>query len=145
MAKPLESNRIIAEILAGHHNDQLSELYHAVLKVAASEDLAVRWRIDYDGMEITEDSLTVGECLDIEEETGHSWAAFNPTKTAHMARAIMVAALKRRQGYALNEARERVDAMAAADLLNCVSEYVVDGSPLDQQVTPTGEGAVPFE
>lgn len=144
MARSLDSNRIIAEVLAGQHNDSLPDLFSAVLKAVSSEDMGVRWAVDYEGLEVTEDTLTVGECVAIEEETGLTWARIQPSRSALMARAVLTAALVARKGMGKDEARERVDAIPALQFLKMVREYVVPASPLDQQAVDPESESAPF-
>lgn len=145
MARPLDTNRIIAEVLAGQHSDQLPDLFSAVLKAVSASEAGVRWAIDYEGLEVTEDSLTVGECVAIEEETGLTWARIQPSRSALMARAVLTAALMKRKGMGKDEARERVEAIPALQFLKMVREYVVPASPLDQQAVDPESEPNPFE
>ncbi len=135
---------MVAEILAGQHTDALPDIYQAVLKVISADDMRVRWKLPYEDLVITEDNFTVGECIDVEEAVGLSWANISPGRSARLTAAILIAALKGRRGMTHDDAKELVDAIPATHLAEMIENYVEAESPLDQTMK-VGEDGAPFD
>lgn len=133
MARPLDSKRIVAEILAGQHDDDINDIFQAVIEVARREDNRVRWRIVWTAhdLTITEDDLTVEECLKVEEMTKVPWHRIDPLDTVKEAAAILTVALHARRDLPMDDAVKQVGALGARSVMDMVGKYVAEGSPID--------------
>ena len=115
MARPLDSKRIVAEILAGQHEDAASDILAALLEFSRKNEDRVRWKITWPlhDLVVTEDDLTVEECLRVEKATGVRWHQIDPIDSVNEAAAILSVALSSRRDLPLEDATKQVGALGA--------------------------------
>jgi hypothetical protein len=88
------------------------------------------WRVEWDGMEITEDNMTLGEARKVEQLVGQVWGG-NPALSARHLNGYLVAAYMHRQDKTEDEARELADKAPAKELVKAISEYTEVEPPKD--------------
>lgn len=117
--------RVAQEIVAGRHDDALSEIVKAVGQRQLAEKTVLCWRIALPDLDlvVTEDDFTVGEAEQVQRETGLTWEAIDPVMSAPVFRAIVVAALVGRHGVDADEARDRVRALPVRAAVDAISYY----------------------
>lgn len=120
-----------ASILAGEFDGHLADVLAAIVKRQQSGFSSMRWRLRLDGVEITEDDMTLAEAKTVEKITNLSWVTIEPTRSAVHMSAILVAAAHHRDGLSIEEAEERVDAHSANEIMGALDQYEVNPSPLE--------------
>lgn len=142
MATP--SATLCAEIMSGEYDGKLADVLAAIVRRQQDGATAMRWRITFDGLALTEDDLTMAEAKTVEKITGRSWAVINPWQTAADCSAIIVAAVHHREGVPLDEAEGRVDSRPMQDIVSAIEQYEVTPAPLGStpgSTPPTGTDA----
>lgn len=120
-----------ASISAGDLDPFLAELIMAITeRVESPEGPVLRWRVSFDGAEMTEEDMTVSEASQLEELTGNTWLTLNPVSSAAMAAAFLTVTLMRKPGVTLGQAKKQVEALPAAEVLSYVERYQ-GSSPTD--------------
>lgn len=137
-AAKVDIAKVTAEILAGRHDSELTDLLKAVrARVDAETALAYRWKITLDDDEWTEDEVTLGEVQVVEKITGLSWLQLSPLNSARQLAAYLFARFTRINGMSTEDAQARVDAMTVEELAGSVSQYVKAAAPKDSSETST--------
>jgi hypothetical protein len=90
------------------------------------------WQINFDSNVWDEESLTIGECELIEEQTGEGWFNINPLRTAKHCRVIISVLLQTRNGLEKAEAEGKVRSTPANQLLDGQGIKFVDSSLPDE-------------
>jgi hypothetical protein len=139
VAKPLDSKRIVAEILAGQHDDTGDNIFQAIVKRAAEVNGRFRWRVTWDDLTVTEDDLTLDECMAVEKFAGVPWHRMDPLDSASEAAAVLIVAMNRRRDIPIDDAVKKLGAVGYAEILAGVDKYMVEPSPLDQLGTVTDD------
>jgi hypothetical protein len=135
VAKPLDSNRIVAEVLAGQHDDKGDDIFQALVKRAAEINGRFRWRVTWEDLTVTEDDLTLDECMAVEAFAKVPWHRLDPLDSASEAAAILIIAMNRRRDIPVDDAVKKLGAVGYSQILAGVDKYMAEPSPLDQ----TGE------
>ena len=121
--------RVAQEIVAGRHDDALSELVKAIGQRQLDEKSVLCWRIDLPELDlvVTEDDFTVGEAEAVQREVGLTWESISPMASAAVFRAVVEAALVTRRGATAQEARDAARRLTARAAVESISLY--DGFP----------------
>ena len=127
---PLSPDELVTHLQGGTYDGHWKQILDAFKFRASVGEVGMRWRLDLCGMDITEDSLTVGEAEDIEEATRTNWQQLAPGRSARTCRTILQVCLQSRKGLTVEEARETARAVTIAELLEGFSEYEVAAPPL---------------
>lgn len=122
--------KLIAEVAEGRHDDRLSDLLVAIRVRAEAAAIASTWRLEWDGLVVTEDDVTLDELATAEELSGKNWAQLNPKNSAVNCRSILIAALMHRKALSRAAAEKKVKRLTASAAVDCVSEEVRSPAPL---------------
>lgn len=139
MGGTMDVNDTLASILAGKADGHLVDIMHAIASRAQSDDVTIGWRIEFDGLEITEENQTLGEVVDVQRITGKGWGEVDPINSPLDLQAILVAGLIERTGKSGKQAAEIVSKLNAETALACLSQYEIVRPPKaeDEASTPT--------
>ena len=85
----------------------------------------IRWRLTIEGVEVTEEDITLAETKLVERLTGQTWLTAKPGDSAAVTSAFLVVALKR-TGLTLEEATSKVDDMTSVAVAACFDQYQSD-------------------
>ena len=129
-ARKTPAQNAIAAILAGQWDDALSDIVKAVGDHIVNSSLIVRWRIDIDGLAVSEDELTLDEAYRLQNLSGTNWRNVDPMKSAVDCRALLIVLLQTRCGMTEPEAEFRCSELTVNRVLGCISQEVSAG-PLD--------------
>jgi len=127
---------LITHIRAGQYDGQLQEINQAIREhIASTDDIAIKWKVAIDGVEVTEDDLTFPEACDWEQRAGVSWLLLSPAGSAKVCRALLVTVLTSRKGMTEEEANDHLNSWTHAQVVGSISEYEVDLTPLEHRQT----------
>ena len=132
-----DTSVVVGEILAGGHDSRLLPIIEAVQVRMAQGASATYWRIRYDGLEVTEQSITAGEmrtvCDLLAAARGHRvfMGDVHPELEAGDFIAVLATVLQTRQSLPLNEAEKKVAAVPMDELRTMVDLYEVAPAPKD--------------
>lgn len=131
MADPsVEPAKVNAEILAGRYDGHLVELVEAVQQRFNSSDARKFWRITFDDLEWTEETVTLGEVATVERVLGVTWHDIDPAASAGHLQALIAAHLA--EGDAelkFGDAMAKAKTMPMGDLLDVLSHYEKTTAP----------------
>ena len=130
-------DNVLVDIKAGNFDGDLTDILKAVNFRMSTGQVATRWKIDLDDLEVTEDDMTVGELEQIEKALGINWSQIQPLRSASTAGAMLRVFLQTRGDKSEEEADELVTAMRLDELLKAVERYEVVDPPLDQSEPST--------
>lgn len=130
---------VIGQIKAGDFDGHLVRVIEAVRLRFTHGGRAQKWKITYDGQEIRQDDLTMGEVRVVEKITGLTWAALDPTTSGLECMAIIAAHLHVRHGKSLKvtrddpvgEAWDIVSALPMEETIASIGAYEVSAPPKD--------------
>jgi len=135
--KKLSADKLVAEILAGRHDEDLERLINTIGKrIETAESLALRWRIRFNGDEWTEESVPLAELQIVQRVTDTPWLRLRPLLNVEHLGAFIYAHLAR-NGTSADDARARVDALTQRELVDAIDEYVLTSAPKDDPATST--------
>lgn len=118
----MDYQSIVDEINAGAYDeDGLSEIIDAVR--SRFEENGSYWRIDFDGLDITEENLTVLEGKLVERAVGNQLRFVDPAASTTHAAAIVMAALIERRSYKPDAAEKSLKLRTAKELTACCTRY----------------------
>lgn len=132
-----ETDRVVADILAGKHDGHVLHVIEAVQTRMAQGHTQTYWRIRIDGIEVTEQSVTAGEmrtvCDLLSAARGQRvWMGdVHPELEPGDFIAVLSTVLQSRQGMSLSEAVKRCEAIPMQELREAVDLYEVAPSPKD--------------
>ena len=130
MTSPSGQN-IANRIAAGDYDDHLGAFFEA-LQVRFSEGAAsMRWVIRFDGLEVSEDDLTLDEAFKIEKVAGCTWGEIEPIRSAAHCRAILAVCMAERLNLSMDEVEVRLKAIKVVELLKSIKREQVSPAPLD--------------
>lgn len=127
----LTIDRVTEAIKSGDFDGQLVPLVEAVRMRFTHGTTEQKWKVTYEGEDITQDSLTLAEASFVEKQAGTSWAFLNPTNSAGECQAIIAMHLHFRQGKSRKEAVEEAGRMNLEAAVAAVGSYEVDKAPKD--------------
>jgi hypothetical protein len=122
---------VVARIANGDFDDDLDDVYQAIVTRTTNDAVEVCWRIDFDGLEITEENQTVGEARLIEGMLKRPIGAVRLVGDASAISAAVMAALIERNKMKPAEAENAVNARTARELLKMLDTYLVPSPPKD--------------
>ena len=126
------TKRLIAKILAGHHDAELDSINEAIIKRTQEVDGPdVHWKVTLEDLAITEDDLTLDECVRWEKESGFNWRFLRPTNSAQIVTTLLTILYQTRKELSEDDAVAKVGAMKAAQVEAAISSVVVERLPLD--------------
>lgn len=118
-------------IAAGDYDGDLGAIFEA-LQVRFNEGaVAMRWVIDFDGLNVTEDDLTLDEAFKIEKVAGCNWGEIEPVRSAAHCRAILAVCMADRLNLSADEVEARLKGIKVSELLKAIKRETVVPAPLD--------------
>ena len=130
MTSPSGQN-IANRIAAGDYDTHLGAILDA-LQIRLSEGAAsIRWVIDFDGLNVTEDDLTLDEAFKIEKAAGCTWGEIEPVRSAAHCRAILAVCMAERLNLNSEEVDARLKTVKVVELLKSIKREAVSPAPLD--------------
>lgn len=130
-AKQTPSERVASQIRKGDMDDGFELIVNAMQERVLAGAVALRWRVDLDGIEASEDDLTLGEAEMLERLLGVRWGEMDPLTSAEHATALLVVILTERHDVPLDEARARVGKYTARQVLGAITRYSEVDPPKD--------------
>jgi len=130
-AKQSPAERVASQIRKGDMDAQIELIVNAISERVMEGAVALRWRVSLDGIEASEDDLTLGEAEMLERLLGVRWGEMDPLTSAEHATALLVVILTERQDVPLDEARKRVAAYPVRQILSAITRYLVEDPPKD--------------
>ncbi len=128
MASPRYED-VRAAVLAGDYDSRILDLADALTaRLGAENGPRTSWRVTIGDQDMTEEDITVGECIQIEKLTGGTWHLLKPGDSAEITQAFAVVCALR-SGCTHEEALKRVSAMTVTDLVGAITR--------DQAAPPT--------
>lgn len=124
-----DTQAVIDDIAAGHHDGQLGELLNALFGRAAETETEFGWRIRLGDDEWTAEDVTLAELAFAERHIGESYLHLNPIRFVDHLVALIVAHLMKARGLKSDAAIKAAAAFSAADLGDMVSQYEVVRPP----------------
>lgn len=124
-AKPLTTDRIVQEIIAGRHDEGLPTITEAIGLRALSGEIGMRWRITLDGLDVTSADITLEEAFRVQQLSGLGWNEIDPLASAAHARPLLMALLMERQGKSEDECVERFKTLTVDEWAEAVKQEVV--------------------
>lgn len=124
-------SQTVAEVLAGRHDGDLLTLVEAVKERLSKGASRVCWRLTYDDLEVTEESVTIGEIRLVEKSIGANWMSLDPASSAEHFAALLTVLLHTRLGLKSSEAQAKVEAIPMGDLLKHLTQYELAPAPKD--------------
>ncbi len=126
-----EVDDLRAQILNGFFDGRLVEIAEAIQQRVSTGEVAVRWRLKMDDLDLREDDLTLGEFFLWERMAGKTWERLKPLASAADCRALLLVLGQERRSLDYDQAKAWVDAMPAKRLLESFSEVEVTEAPFD--------------
>jgi len=139
----MESADVVAAILNGDLDDDVTDVIAAIRKRQRDGAVDVLWRIEFEGLDITEENLTVGEAKMVEAATSESIITLPVAGSAKNIAAVVAAALINRSGLSSSDAFELVGKVGVRGLLKSVTEFTVANPPKDGSVSETSGSSPP--
>lgn len=130
-AKLTPAEQAASKIRKGEMDSEMELLVNAISERVMEGAVALRWRVDLDGIEASEDDLTLGEAEMLERLLKVRWGEMDPLTSAEHATALLVVILSERQGLPVDEARARVGKYTARQVLSAITRYSVEDPPKD--------------
>lgn len=130
MDEQLTPERVIDAVKGGDFDGQLVDLIDAVRTRFQHGSTEQKWKVDYEGETITQDSLTLAEAALVEKHCGTAWSSINPAGSATECRAILAAWIAR-DGVPFAEALRVAGAVSLAVADAAVGTYEVMRAPKD--------------
>lgn len=130
MTSPSGQN-IANRIAAGDYDNALGAIFEALQVRFNVGAASTRWVIDFDGLNVTEDDLTLDEAFKIEKVAGCTWAEIEPLRSAAHCRAILAVCMGDRLNLTSEEVEQRLKAVKVVELLQAIKRETVVPAPLD--------------
>lgn len=131
MDEQLTPEQVIDAVKGGDFDGQLVALIDAVRTRFQHGSTEQKWKVDYEGETITQDSLTLAEAAFVEKQSGSSWAYINPVNSAGECQAIIAMFLHFRQGKSRRDALDEAGRMNLEAAVAAVGSYEVQRAPKD--------------
>ena len=122
---------MIQRISAGDADGQLSGILEAVQSRVIDGAAAFQWQIDWDGLLISENDLTLDEALAIENATGATWSNIEPLRSAAHCKSILKVCMMHRMSLSSSEVDKKLSNAKVVDILSSINRIEVNPSPLD--------------
>jgi hypothetical protein len=122
---------IANRIAAGDYDGELGAIFEALQLRFTDGAAAMRWVIDFDGLNVTEDDLTLDEAFKIEKVAGCNWGEIEPVRSAAHCRAILAVCMADRLNLSAEEVETRLKGVKVSELLKAIRRESVVPAPLD--------------
>lgn len=132
-----DTGKVVGEILAGGHDGKLIEIIEAIQHRMASGAAQTYWRIRWDDLEVTEQSITAGEMRTVIQYLSAARGKRVTVVDVHPELepgdfiAVLATVLQSRKDIPLKEAEKQIGDVPMADLLAAVDVYEVAPAPKD--------------
>lgn len=132
-----DTAKVTADILAGRHDGKLIQIIEAIQHRMSSGAAQTYWRIRWDDLEVTEQSITAGEMRTVIQYLSAARGQRVTVVDVHPELepgdfiAVLATVLQSRKGVALKEAEKLIGDVPMADLLAAVDMYEVAPAPKD--------------
>lgn len=133
-ASKTPEQRVLDDIKAGRLDSSISDIIQAFTDRVREGSVIMRWHVSLDGLEATEDDLTIDEAYMVERESGGNWRDINPLESAAHARALLLALYQTRKGLSYDEAAFEVGQLTVAATIAAVSN---EASPVPLDSSPS--------
>jgi hypothetical protein len=120
----VDAPAIVDDITAGAFDDDLPELVAAIRGRYA--EVGSYWRVDFDGLDVTEQNITIAEAKLVERMAQTQLRFIDPASSVTQAAAIVQAAMMERRDMKPAIAEESLRRVTANDLSAACSRYVAD-------------------
>ncbi len=120
---------LIDQILGGAYEGHETEIIGAIRRRADAGAIRLAWRLDWEGVSVTQEDLTVGEAKHIEKLLRKSIYEAAPARSAENIAAYVVASRVSRLGETGEEAQAVADKASIKSLLAAVSDYTIVDPP----------------
>jgi hypothetical protein len=132
-AKKTAAERILEDIAAGKADGDLNAIAEAIGNRVMAGAVASRWKIELDGMTVTEDDITLDEAALVQEAAGIVWRNLDPLRSAVHARALILVCLQTRKGLTEDEAKGRTATLGALETIEAISHVLDAETPTTPQ------------
>lgn len=122
---------LVEAIKSGDYDGHLVDLIEAIRARFQFGTTEQKWKVDYDGDTITQDSLTLAEASTVEKLSGQSWAYLNPVNSARECQAIISAFLIHRRNMREVDAKRESGKLTVEAAVESVGSYEVERAPKD--------------
>jgi hypothetical protein len=122
---------IAQHIAAGDLDGELVALLEVIQARFMEGASSMRWLIEFDGLEVAEDDLTLDEAFSIEKAAGCNWSEIEPVRSAAHCRAIIGVCLGTRLKLTQPEVEEKLAKIKVSELLKGIRREEVVPAPLD--------------
>lgn len=112
-------------ILAGDYDGHLVALSQALQSRAMSGETTVKWQLNLDGLEVTEDDLTFPEAVRWSKVAGENWSTLRPLADAEVCQALLLVLLDSRLGLKGDDATAKLNSWTQREVVEAFSEYEV--------------------
>lgn len=132
-----DTAKVTADILAGRHDGKLIQIIEAIQHRMASGAAQTYWRIRWDDLEVTEQSITAGEMRTVIQYLSAARGKRVTVVDVHPELepgdfiAVLATVLQSRKDIPLKEAEKQIGDVPMADLLAAVDVYEVAPAPKD--------------
>ena len=121
---------MIQRIASGDADGQLTGILEAVQSRVLDGAATFQWQINWDGLEISENDLTLDEALSIEAATGATWSNIEPLRSAAHCKSILKVCMMNRMSLSSSEVDKKLSNAKVVDILNSINRIEVNPSPL---------------
>ena len=115
-----------------YDGDGIDQIVNALAPRFNIGAIGYRWNIDLPDLKLDEDGLTLGECEDLESETGLLWTALDRPRILSSAKrwgGFLRVLYQSRAGLSADEAAEKVRGFTALQAAEGIRETVVVNPP----------------
>lgn len=129
----MEAREAVMEIALGHFDGELESVWEAVYsRLRATDGPEMHWQVNLDGISVTEDDLTLQECIDWEARSGTPWSILKPATSAKLAQDLLVVVLMSRKDMSEEDAVSHLASLTQKTVVDAITTYEVPASPLAQ-------------
>ena len=128
-AKQTPAERVAVSIRKGECDDQMDEVVNAIQARVMDGAVALRWRVQLDDLDVTEDQLLLDEAFLLEELLGVSWGAIEPLSSAKHASALLRVLYGRTCDD--DEATAKVKALTVKEVMGAITRTTEVDPPKD--------------
>lgn len=121
--------KVVTSIRKGECDTHVAEILEALQMRVLEGHVATRWRVQLDGLDVSEDDLLLDEAFRLEKALGVSWGEINPLETAEHAMALFRVLLGRTLED--EQVRERIDALTVKQVMGAITRESVVDPPKD--------------
>ena len=130
----MDVDAVVEAIEQGHFDGQLAAITQALRERHQSSAVEMCWKVEFAGLEITEESLTIAELDAIERMLTTKdrlifYPQLSPLVSAQHATALLMTVLTHRLGYDNQRAHDALKQHTMRSLQDAFSEYEVKRPP----------------